>query len=75
MPTMNPQNLTDLGQYIRRQRLAMGIDQSDFAKRAGLSRNYISLIESGHASNLTVNALAGIAQALDTTISELVAHL
>lgn len=47
---------------IHRKRLHLS--QSELAKRAGVSRNYISLMECGHVENVTLNVLQSVCREL-----------
>lgn len=58
------------GDVIRRRRKRMGISQEELAHRAGVSRNYISMLELGHGSP-TLNVVAMLARALETTLTSL----
>ncbi|MBX3072713.1 response regulator [Candidatus Obscuribacterales bacterium] len=59
-----------IGKVIRKRREAMGISQTELAERAGLHRTYINNIEGG-SKNISIDSLKGIADALNTNISEL----
>ena len=50
--------------YRRRKR----INQSELAKAANVSRNYISMIERGKIENVSLRVLINIFSALDLTI-------
>lgn len=65
---MTPQFLAE---QVFNHRRALGISQSELADRAGISRNYVSLIERGEASNLSLNVLHNLAAALGVTPAEL----
>ncbi|MCB9134205.1 MAG: helix-turn-helix transcriptional regulator [Anaerolineales bacterium] len=69
---MTPQFLAD--QVFNRRR-ALGISQSELAERAGISRNYVSLIERAEASNLSLNVLHNLANALGVTAAELTGEM
>jgi len=58
------------GQNVRKQRLHLGISQEELARRAGLHRTYIGMIERAE-KNLTLINIEKIAQALGVEISEL----
>jgi transcriptional regulator with XRE-family HTH domain len=60
-----------LGDKVRKLRRERGLSQRQLAGRAGVSRNYISLIERGEADNVTLNALGRLAEALETSLVEL----
>ena len=60
-----------LADQVFNQRRALGISQGELAERAGISRNYVSLIERGEVSNLSINVLNHLATALGITPAEL----
>ena len=62
--------LATLGLNVRRQREAKQFTQENLAERAGLDPTYISGIERGKR-NVSLRNIKVIADALDTTISEL----
>ena len=64
-------DVIELGRQIFRRRKELGITQGELAEQAGISRNYVSLIERGEASNVSVNILNSLAAALETTPAEL----
>lgn len=66
---MNPQ---DFGLQVQRRRKEMGLSQDEFARKASLSRNYVSLIERGEATNVSMRIINNIALVLGTSPSELV---
>lgn len=61
----------ELGRQVLRLRKGLGFTQDELAEKAGISRNYVSLIERGEASNLSVNVLNSLATALGTTPAQL----
>lgn len=63
----------ELGQVIRKHRLAAGLSQEQLAERSGLHWTYVSQIESGKR-NLSVDVLRRIARALKTPASKLMAE-
>lgn len=72
MPTTLPsQRLAILIKTLRKQR---GISQEALAERAGLHRNFISLLER-NASQPTVDTLFRLADALGVTAVELVSRI
>ena len=72
MPTTLPsQRLALLIKTLRKQR---GISQEALAERAGLHRNFISLLER-NASQPTVDTLFRLADALGVTAVELVSRI
>lgn len=62
-----------MGKVIRRHRQGAGLSQEALADEAGLHRTYISLVERGRR-NVSVDALAQIAEALGTYPSRLLAE-
>ncbi|MGH6911002.1 MAG: helix-turn-helix domain-containing protein [Phenylobacterium sp.] len=56
-------DLLTLGRGIRVLRDATGLSQEELAERAGLSRNYVGLLERGER-NASATALIAIARAL-----------
>jgi transcriptional regulator with XRE-family HTH domain len=57
---------------VRALRTALGLSQEELAARAGLHRNYVGMIERSER-NPTLVAIEGIARALKSKPSELVA--
>ena len=62
--------LVSLGEAIRRVRLSMGISQEKLALLAEVDRSYVGRVERGD-NNVAVLTLARLAQALDTSIAQL----
>lgn len=62
--------LEAFGKRVRERRTKMGVSQEKFAAKCKLDRTYISGIERGKR-NLSLRNIKVIADALDTTISEL----
>jgi transcriptional regulator with XRE-family HTH domain len=60
-----------IGQRIREIRLHQGLSQPQLAKRAGMSRSYLTQLEQG-SSEPTVSKAIAIAKALNTTLSYLI---
>ena len=60
-----------LGRQVLNRRKDMGLSQEALAKRADISRNYISIIERGEARNVSMNIIGQLAIALETTPTEL----
>jgi transcriptional regulator with XRE-family HTH domain len=60
-----------LGSRIRQLRLEKGYSQGDLAKMVGVERSYISHIESGKTDMPTKMVLVSLANALDTTMEDL----
>ena len=55
---------------IRERREALGMTQEELAKKAGISRPFLSTVETG-AAVPTVAKAVDIAEALETTVDEL----
>lgn len=62
----------ELGQVIRRYRVAAGLSQEQLAERSGLHATYLSQIETGKR-NLSVQVLRRVAAGLGVPAAELVA--
>lgn len=58
------EQLAQLGSQLRHARLAAKLSQDDLGRRAGISRQLVSRIESGHP-NGEISAVAAVAHALD----------
>ena len=58
------------GYAVRLRRLELGLKQTELAERAGLSPNFISLVERG-LSNAAIDTVFSIADALETTAAAL----
>jgi transcriptional regulator with XRE-family HTH domain len=64
--------VNDLAKVLERRRQEVGISQEELAKRAGISRTYLSDIERG-LRNISVTTLTKLAHAMNTTASTLLA--
>jgi len=62
--------LSQLGEVVRRRRLALDLSQEELASRAGVHRTYLSDIERG-ARNITITVLTRLAEALEMRVSRL----
>lgn len=60
-------NKIELSRQVLKRRKELNLSQEELAYRAEVSRNYISLIERGEASNVSINVLNQLAAALETT--------
>ncbi len=61
-----------IGSEIRRLRLNARMTQEDLADEAGMTTNYVSLVELGQ-TNITVTAATRITRALSVKLSEILA--
>jgi transcriptional regulator with XRE-family HTH domain len=66
--------LEGFGNRVRELRVKMGVSQEKFAAKCHLDRTYISGIERGKR-NLSLRNIKILADALDTSISELMKGL
>lgn len=57
---------------IKQLREKAGVTQEQLASRVGISRIYLCQLENGQKLNPSIALLKRIAQALDTTITELI---
>ena len=64
-------DVQELSRQVARRRKELGLSQGTLAQKAGISKNYVSLIERGEAQNLSVDILHRLASALETTPNEL----
>lgn len=64
-------NAQELGRQVLKRRTELKMSQNMLAQQADISRNYVSLIERGEATNVSINVLNRLAGALGTTPSEL----
>ena len=72
---MNTSNrLKNIGINIKIERLKKGLSQEELAIKAGLSRNTMSLIETGKM-NATILKIIDIAQVLDVNINTLLKNI
>ena len=60
-----------IGKRIKQQRKKMGYSISELAKRAGISKSYLSYIERDLQNNPSLQFLSKLAITLDTTIEYL----
>jgi transcriptional regulator with XRE-family HTH domain len=56
--------MVSFGGLVADRRKAIKMSQEELAKEAGISRNYVSVIERNEAHNLTVRTLCKLADAL-----------
>jgi HTH-type transcriptional regulator / antitoxin HipB len=63
----------DLGAFIRDRRKQLGLDQSTFAKRIGVSRQWLIEVERGHARaamGLVLRAIDALGVRLDASMDQ-----
>ncbi len=60
-----------LAEVLKQQRLNLGLNQTELAKRAGLNRSYVSEVERG-CQNITIETLSRLANALEVSVLSLV---
>lgn len=61
-----------LAENIRKYRLKKQLTQPELAEKAGVSKGYVYMLESGEMTNPTFDMLHKIATALEVTIAELI---
>jgi len=61
----------DLGTVIRKLRTKRKWTQEQLAERAGLTRSYITLMESGKRGNPSLPAVKALAKALGVSVGDL----
>ena len=64
-------NMVSMGKRIFKLRQERGMNQTQLAKAAGISRSYLSWMEKGKHKRPSANGVASIASALGTTIAYL----
>ncbi len=62
--------LFNLGEVVRKRRLALNLSQEELANRAGVHRTYLSDIERG-SRNITITVLNRLADAMEVKVSRL----
>ena len=65
----------ELGQQVQAKRKEKGMSQTELAKFADVSRNYISLIERGEAQNISLKVINQLAIALGASSGELTGEI
>lgn len=63
-----------IGERIRRIRRSKKLSQGDLAKRSGLNRSYLSMVENSHSSP-TVKVVERIAKALGVPVQDLITDI
>ncbi len=69
---MSDGNDNNLGKQILQKRKDLKLTQREVAEKAGISRNYVSMIERGTATNISFSIVSKLGIALDIPIPELV---
>ena len=65
---------TMLGEEIRKSRIKAGLTQEELGFKAGVSRNYVSLLELNQKSP-TVDLLIRLCRAMDASASKIIARV
>ena len=65
----------ELGRQVQAKRKEKGMSQTELAKFADISRNYISLIERGEAQNISLKVINQLAIALGASSGELTGEI
>jgi transcriptional regulator with XRE-family HTH domain len=65
----------ELGLQVQAKRKEKGMSQTELAEFAGVSRNYISLIERGEAHNISLRVINQLAVALGASPAELTGEI
>jgi transcriptional regulator with XRE-family HTH domain len=60
-----------LGKMLKRIREEKGLTQVELAQKSGVTREYITMIETGARKNPTVDTLKRLAKALKVKVGEL----
>src|SRR5260370_37016788 len=61
-----------LGKLIRRKRLALGLTQEELAIKAGVTKNYLTMVERGDRKNVHFLVRVALAHALGIPVLEVV---
>jgi transcriptional regulator with XRE-family HTH domain len=70
---MNAPKPITLGQLIQRRRTELGLSLSEIARRAGIDKGTISLLERGKNTHPTPHVLRSLADGLEMTVADLFA--
>ncbi len=62
----------ELAYQLAKRRKEIALSQGALAHKAGVSRNYVALIEQGKARNVSLNILTRLASAVGATLTELI---
>lgn len=63
-----------VGEKIKQRRLEANMSVAELSRNGDISRGYLHSIENGETQNPSADVLFKIAQALDTTIADLLGH-
>jgi transcriptional regulator with XRE-family HTH domain len=64
--------LKKIGERLRKARLEKGMTQAEVAKQAGMGTNRYAVVERGATSNMTINKLEKICEALGVKGSDII---
>lgn len=70
MAEWDPEILRHIGAQVRAGRQRLGLNQDDFADKAGMHRAYVGMVESGK-KDLRVSTLYRLAHALEVDVRSL----
>lgn len=62
--------MNDFGSQVRQQRVAKELSQEELAERVGISRNYLSQIERGVSTNLSLEVARKLSEELGLLLEE-----
>ncbi|MBZ9752492.1 helix-turn-helix transcriptional regulator [Deinococcus sp. HMF7604] len=68
--TAHTERLRAIGLRLQAARLRLGLNQDDFADRAGVHRSYVGMLENGK-KDLRLSMLYRLAEATELTVAEL----
>lgn len=60
-----------MGYKVKERREELRMSQKELAQKSGVSRQMISMIETGKAENVTLGTMKAIATALESTIEQI----
>ncbi|MFG6147951.1 helix-turn-helix domain-containing protein [Halobacillus sp. B23F22_1] len=67
--------MDSIGERIRKLRLGKGLSVNQFANLSGVSKSYISNIERGVQKNPSLSVMRKLANTLDVSLEDLLAHV
>lgn len=65
-------DVDEIGTRIARRRKEMGLEQNEVAERSGMSRAYVSRLETGGVKSPKLGDLASVAEALEMSLDALI---